>query len=85
MFGAGHGGRGEQGADALCAGQTNQGPAIVKSVFFAQGGDGGLVAGQFSVVAGDDGCGPDQGIVPVDTQADAPDNGPRIAGASRLI
>lgn len=73
---AGHGGGGGEAVGGFPTGQAEQGAGVGPPLPFAQGADGGLVAGALPVPAGEDSPPPHQGVVPVQRHAHPPQKGP---------
>ena len=73
---ASHGGGGGEAGRGFPTGQAEQGAGIGPPLPFAQGADGGLVAGTLPIPAGEDSPPPHQGVVPVQRHAHPPQKGP---------
>ena len=71
-----HGGGGEHGVRAAHGDQGEQGLAVGDALPLPQAAEGALVTGQLAVAAGGVGGDPDQGIEPVDREAEAADQAP---------
>ena len=83
-----HGGGGEHGVRAAHGDQGEQGLAVGDALPLPQAAEGALVAGQLTVAAGGVGGDPDQGIEPVDGEAEAADQAPegiQVPGVGQLV
>ena len=81
--GAGHGGGGEeQLAEGGGAGQTDEGPSVIAPLALAKTGQRALVTGQLRIGPADLGGEPDQGIVPVEHETQAPKHGPDVVAVA---